>query len=226
MKRLTIIGIVGITTLFFITACTSKNSASTKDLKVKKTGKTDSSLAIAFYYQDSIATQFDFYREIDSIVKQKQLDFQNELQNKVVAFQKYQAEIQKRYNNNEITGYEIDDIKKEMAQKQQSIQTFRDQKGQALQTKVTKYTMVLSNKISAAAKTFSKENHIDLLLYYQKGGQITYINNAYDVTKEFISYLNNREKELRSGFKDAVDSVKIDSTDIQNQSLDNSMLKK
>jgi len=48
---------------------------------------------------------------------------------------------------------------------------------------------------------------IDLLFFYQKGGQITFINNAYDVTDEFLSYLNKREEELMSGFKEEVEAM-------------------
>lgn len=227
MKRIITFGIAGVMLAFFAASCSSTaEKKAEKSTKVEQTGKIDSSLTIAFYYQDSIATQFDFYREIDSIVKEKQLAFQKEYESKVRSFQNYQAEIQKRYENNEITGYEIDDIKKTMAQKQQSIQTFQTQKGGALQTEVMKYNIALSNKIDAAAKEFSKENNIDLLLYYQQGGQITYINNAYDVTEQFINYLNNREKELRTGFQKEVDAVKIDSSKIKNNELNNGLMSK
>lgn len=225
MRRV-IIGCIGLGLLLSVTACSSSNSTK-KDNSTKTINKgvADSTLTIAFYYQDSIATQFDFYREIDSIVKGKQLSFQKELEGKMRAFQNYQAEIQKRYDNNEITGYEIEGIQRAMAQKQQSIAAFRDQKGGALQKKVMQYTIALSNKIDAAAKEFSKEKGIDLLLYYQQGGQITFINSAYDVTENFIDYLNQREGELRSGFEQEVESVKVDSAQLSTSGVGENILK-
>ncbi|MBW7867575.1 MAG: OmpH family outer membrane protein [Brumimicrobium sp.] len=165
------------------------------------------SIAMAFYVQDSITTQFNFYREIDSMLKAKELVFQKELETKIRAYQAFEADVQKRMDNNEITGYQLEDIQRTAMQKQQAIQQFQEEKGAALQKESYQYTTAMMNKISEAGREFSQENNIDLLFFYQKGGQITYINNAYNVTAAFISFLNQREDELKSGFDNEVKSL-------------------
>lgn len=166
-----------------------------------------SGVNIAYYNQDSIATRFRFYREIDSILREKELNFQKELEAKYRSYQAYEAGIQKKMENNEITGYQIEEIQQTAMQKQQSIQQFEQQRGAALQKESLKYQTALMNKIAEAGKEFSSSREIDMLLFYQKGGQITYINNAMNVTDDFINYLNKREDDLMSGFEDEVDAL-------------------
>ncbi|HZH86138.1 MAG TPA: OmpH family outer membrane protein [Brumimicrobium sp.] len=212
MKRFLSIAIIGLSSSLLITSCngdtkTTESTEEVKPVEKKQMGEGTSGIALAFYYQDSIATQFNFYREIDSVLKAKELNFQKELEAKYRAYQAYEADIQKRMEANEITGYQIEEIQKTAMQKQQSIQQFEQQRGAALQKESMEYQTALMNKIAEAGKEFSDKKEIDLLFFYQKGGQITFINNAYDVTDEFISYLNKREDELMSGFKDDVEAL-------------------
>src|SRR5690554_1872841 len=210
MKRFLSIATLGLASSLFITACNNSNETKTADEEVatpvqKKQMGDDTGIAMAFYYQDSIATQFNFYREIDSILKVKETNFQKELEGKYRAYQAYEADIQKRMQANEITGYQIEEIQQTAIQKQQSIQQFEQQRGAALQRESMEYQTALMSKIAEAGKEFSDKKNIDLLFYYQKGGQITFINNAYDVTEEFIQFLNKREDELMSGFQEEVE---------------------
>lgn len=178
-----------------------------EEVAKKKVGNDSTSIAMAFYHQDSVATQFRFYREIDSLLKAKELDYSKELEKKIRAYQAYEADIQKRMENNEITGYQIEDIQRTALQKQQQIQQYEQQKGEELQRETIQYQMALMNKIAEAGRLFSETKNIDLLFFYQKGGQITFINNAFDVTDEFISFLNKREDELMSGFEEEVEAL-------------------
>lgn len=178
----------------------------------RKMGTDTSGVAIAYYIQDSIATQFDFYREVDSMLKAKEIDFQKELESRIRSYQAYEADIQRRMDNNEITGYQLEDIQKTAMQKQQSIQQFEQQRGQQLQQESLEYQTALMNKISEAGKEFSEKNDIDILFFYQKGGQITYIANAFDVTEQFVAYLNKREDELMADFDEEVENVEADSS--------------
>lgn len=218
-KHLSFIAL-GLGLVLAFTSCDkSKTEDNNKSNEVKSTevnrdlGRVDSgSLSIAYYNQDSIATQFDFYREVDSMLKAKELAFQKELERRIRSYQSFEADIQKRMENNEITGYQLDEIQQTAMRKQQQIQSYQEQQGEALQRETLQYTTALMNKIAEAGKEFSNQNSIDLLFFYQKGGQITFINNAYDVTDEFINYLNQREDEIMSGFDEELESVEEETT--------------
>jgi outer membrane protein len=204
----------GILFTFLITNCADQASSNSEKTEVKndekevkneaKRDKNPNGLNIAYYVQDSIGNGFDFYREIDSMLRQKQRNFEGELRGKYESYQRYESEIQKRAEANEITGYEIEGIEKEMMRRQQSIANFERQRGGQIQKEAMDYQTALMNKISEAGKEFSEEHGYDLLFFYQKGGQITYISNAYDVTEEFIAYLNERESFIKTGVEEEI----------------------
>ncbi len=185
-----------------------KNKKETKNEQKSSVNKPQSELTFAYYVQDSLATQFDFYREIDSILKAKEMRFQKELESRIRSYKKYEADIQKRMDNNEITGYQLDEIQETAMRKQQSIQQFEQQRGAQLQEESFKYQSALMNKIAEYGREFSEENEIDMLFFYQKGGQITYIHDAFNVTDRFIEFLNQKEEELTSGeFDEEMEAV-------------------
>ena len=69
------------------------------------------------------------------------------------------------------------------------------------------------NKISEAGREFSEENGFDLLFFYQKGGQITYISDAMDVTQQFINFLNKREDDLMGSFEEDLENIVVPASD-------------
>ena len=191
----------------------NNNSKSDDDSSVevskKSIGNDSTALSIAYYNQDSIAANFNFYREVDSMLRSKEMQFQKELESRIRSYQAYEADIQRRMDNNEITGYQIEDIQKTAAQKQQSISRFEQQRGAELQQETIEYQTALMNKLAQAGKEFSEKNQIDILFTYQKGGQITYIANSFDVTEQYINYLNKREEELMADFDEEVENVEV-----------------
>ena len=212
MKKLSTILLLGMTSIFLVTSCGAQNSTESETddstpVTKRKMGSDSSSIAIAYYLQDSIATQFNFYREIDSMLKEKEIAFQKNLESKIRSYRQYEQDIQKRMDAGEITGYELEDIQNAAMQKQQAIQQFEQQRGGELQQESLQYQTALMNKISEAGREFSEKMDIDLLFFYQKGGQITYISDAFDVTADFIKFLNKREEQLRSGFEEDVESM-------------------
>jgi acetylglutamate kinase len=60
---------------------------------------------------------------------------------------------------------------------------------------------VMGNKVEKFAKEFSQKNKIDILLIHGTGGQIGYIDNAMNVTKEFVNYLNEKQAEIAKELK-------------------------
>lgn len=181
----------------------SKEEETKVDRKINKNG---SSLTIAFYIQDSISTGFKFYREVDSMLKSKEQKFEQQLRSKYDNYSRYEAKIRQRMDAGEITGYQLEDVQQEAMQKQEAIANFERQRGAELQEESFNYQNALMNKISEAGKAFSAKKDIDILFFYQKGGQITFISDAFDVTEEFIDFLNKREQEIISDVEEEMEA--------------------
>ena len=186
----------------FVISCQNDKTEGTSDnfnntqLNVKNFNTDSSQIVIAFYNQDSIAVGFDYYRKIDSTLKEKEKQFESALRSKYENYQKFEQSVSQRMQNGEITGMQLDELQKEAMSKQQAIALYEQQRGTELQEESIEYTKALMNKISEAGKEFSEKKGIDIFYYYQKGGQITYISQGFDLTNEFIDFLNERENEL------------------------------
>ena len=50
-------------------------------------------------------------------------------------------------------------------------------------------------------KKYCEIHQIDILLMHGKGGQLNYISETMDVTKEFIQFLNENQKEIEKDLK-------------------------
>lgn len=181
-----------------ISACGEKEVEIEKPIKQAQTVNPNG-LTIAYYEQDSIITGFDFYRKIDSTLKAKELAFKTKLEKMYASYERYATNAQQKAESGEVSGFQLQDMQETIQRKQQEIAMTEQQEGGALQQETMEYTNSLAIKISEAGKEFAEANNIDMLYGYQKGGQITYISNAFDMTEEFIAFLNKRDKEIIEG---------------------------
>lgn len=207
MKKLVYITL---TTLFIALAIQSCNTSTDDSNKPKKSQRnsndtTSSSLNIAYYVQDSVQTAFNYYRQIDSILNVKNQTFERQLRGKYENYYEYENLIRQRMESGEIDGYQYDGIQQEVMQKQEAIANFERQRGAELQNESMRYQRALMNKISEAGREFSEQNGLDMLFFYAKGGQITYISDAFDVTEDFMAFLNKREDEIMTGVEEEVE---------------------
>ncbi|MGB0933679.1 MAG: OmpH family outer membrane protein [Lishizhenia sp.] len=181
-----------------LVACGENKKSTEKQVKEVQTVNANG-LTIAYYEQDSIVTGFDYYRKIDSTLKVKETAFKAKLEKMYASYERYAMNAQKKAETGEISGFQLQDMQETIQRKQQEIAMTEQQEGGALQQETMEYTNSLAIKISEAGKEFAEANNIDMLYGYQKGGQITYISNAFDMTEEFISFLNKRDKEIIEG---------------------------
>ena len=76
MKLTKVLAVVALSALVF--SCGEKKKED-KDTTPKVGAVNSNGLKIAFYSQDSLATSFDYYVEMDSLMKKKQINFQTEI---------------------------------------------------------------------------------------------------------------------------------------------------
>lgn len=211
--------VVALGFVFLTTSCNeapavAEGDKDTVNISKKMANDSVSGIVIGYYIQDSISQGFNFYRKIDSILKSKEKEYEVALRGKYESYQNFEESVRRKMEAGEITGFQLDELQREAVAKQESIANFERQRGGELQQESMEYTTVLMNKISEAGREFSQEKGIDLLFFYQKGGQITYISDAMDVTQQFINYLNKREDELMGSFEEDVENVEVSESDL------------
>ncbi len=193
IKSLAVLAIATLT----LASCGGKDKEvkETTPAKVKevKTG----SLKIAFYNQDTLKSQFKYYKEQDEYVKNKQLKFQAELDRMTKDYQGYVRRNEERAQQGLLSQNQLQEIGQQVQLKEKKIMDYERSQGQKLEKETVELLEGISKKLDSYSKMFCEKNKIDILLIQAPGGQIGYIVPKMDVTDEYIEFLNAQEESIK-----------------------------
>lgn len=169
--------------------------ASCGDKDKKSSGSSDSGMNAAYYLQDSIANNFEYYksntdelRGEEEKINEKLTELQMELSKLAQMYESKMAQGQLAPNGQKFYENKIREIQLEM-------QSIQESEGAVLNEKNLDFTKDLIEKMEQYAKEFSEENGYSILFAKQSGGQILYMDESKDVTMDFIEYMNEQEKK-------------------------------
>ena len=165
----------------------------TPKVQVQKIGE----LKIAYYDQDSMKANFEYYKEQDALVTKKQIAFQNKIEAKRKEMESYYNNFMKRAQNNELSQVESEGYQRNLQNQEAEIMQFQETEGAKIEKETLAKLEAIGNKIEKFSKQYCEENGIDILLIYAKGGQFNYINPSMNVTKEFTAYLNQNQNAIQ-----------------------------
>ena len=89
-------------------------------------------------------------------------------------------------------------VQQKAQQMQADLMRYQQQEGQKIEKATLKSLQDINKKVETWGKKYCEMHKIDLLLIQGEGGQINYINKNMDVTKAFISFLNENQKEIEN----------------------------
>ncbi len=195
------IRIIAVGVLAILTACGSGTdrveNKSTEEVATSNT-ENATNVVIAYYNQDSLKTNYNYYREQDSILIIKGKSFQQELARRNKELENYISVNDAKAQQGLLSQNDIAMIQQKIQQKQNSLMQYQQSTGGRLEEETYNILEIIGNRIDTYGKEFCENKGIQVLFAYSKGGQITYVNNALDVTEEFIAYLNEKQAELES----------------------------
>lgn len=167
------------------------------NVEVKSVGE----LTIGYYEQDSIAVQFDFYKNTQKSLedKKKKIDAKIAIQQK--AYESAAIALQSGMQNNVLSQNQAEAYQMKMARAEQEVMQIQQNEMVPFEEESFKANEVLMNKIDSYSKEFAKKHKLKLFLVRAKGGQIGYVDTEFDKTKEFIEFMNKKEKELEEDAK-------------------------
>ena len=98
-------------------------------------------------------------------------------------------------------------------QKEQNLISYRNNLMQELSTDESKLLNNVYEQVQGFMKDYAKENGIDIILNYTRGGAVWYATDAIDVTKSVIEGLNKKYNANPAAMDSA--AVANDSTGIK-----------
>lgn len=182
-----------------LTSCGEKKKKEVKEtapakVQEMKTG----SLKIAFYNQDSLKSQFAFYKEQDEYIQKKQLAYQAEIKRMSDDYRGFVQKNQEKAQKGLLSQIQLEQLGAQAQAKEQKIMQYEQNQGKKIEEETYKLLEEIGKKIDGYSKEFAEKNKIDILLIQAGGGQFGYITPTMDVTTEFIEYLNANEEAIKA----------------------------
>lgn len=195
LSTLAIMAVAGLA----LTSCNNqpqKNDTAASETKSSVAGKNDGSLKIAYVEVDSIMSQYQYWKDVMSLMKGKQANIEKTLKGKQQSLQQAAANFQRGIQSNKYTQEQAQQIQAGLQKQAQDGDALQQRLGQEYQEEIAKYNQALSDSIHHFLAAYNKDKKYSLILAKQ-GDNILYAQDALDVTNEIVSGLNKSYKGMK-----------------------------
>lgn len=187
-KGLKLIGVLGLATVLFY-GCDQKGSAkSEKEVSSEMAQSGD--IKIAFVYTDSVINKFEFFKKRSAEITEKGKKFEGDLQSRAKGFEQEVANFQQTAST--MTMNQARAKEEELVKKEQNLVSYRDNIMKELASDESALYSEVYDQVQKFMKDYAKENNLDVVLSYTRGGGVWYASETNDVTTSVIEGLNKQ----------------------------------
>ena len=147
-------------------------------------------MKVAFVYTDSVINKYDYFKKMSEEITSKGKRFDTDLQSRARGFEQEVATFQQTGGN--MTQNQARAKQDELMQKEQNLMTYRNNLMQELSADEQKLMNDVYEQVQTYIKDYAKENNIDIILSYTRGGAMWYATEAIDVTASVVDGLNKK----------------------------------
>lgn len=187
--------------LVYTTSCGDKNKKNNTPTEPVVVEAKESTMKVGYYNVDSLNEQYklvqDVSDEIESKIKKLSAGFEAE----VKQFEKWAKDMSEKMEKGLLMSRE----EKEFMEKYQKRQMELAQKEQKLSGEIQQlqadHFVKATNRVNDFVARYANEHGFDMIFQYQIGGQLTYINESFNVTSDIITGLNAEYDQLKKDLK-------------------------
>ncbi|MEY3843916.1 MAG: hypothetical protein RL293_338 [Bacteroidota bacterium] len=177
-------------------ASCGEKPAPKKDTTPKVAVRSLGGLKIAYYSNDSIKANFEYFVKEEGIIKKKQKAFEAEVERRTKAYEAFITKKDAEARGGLLSQNEITQVQQRAQEMQNQIMQYQQTEGAKIEELAMKSLETVNKKIEALGKKYCEKHQIDILLMHGEGGQINYINSRMDVTTEFVNFLNENQAQI------------------------------
>ena len=179
---------LGVLLAVTVAAC-NKSNTSEKATATVATGTEAGKGAIVFVNQDTLLSQYTYFKDMTARLEAKGKTAQADLQSKGQAFQREVAEYQK--NAQTMAADVRATTEKHLQSKNQELQAYQQNAGAQVQNDQAAEQLKLYERISDYVKKYAKDKGYKMVLTYSKGNSaILFADETLDVTSPVLVGLN------------------------------------
>nr|WP_209329089.1 OmpH family outer membrane protein [Lunatimonas salinarum] len=146
-------------------------------------------LNVAYVHTDSVINKFDFFINKSKEISDKGKKFEEELASRARGFEREVTNFQQSANTMTINQARAKE--EELVTKERNLVTFRDNLMQELSADETRLYNEVYDMIQEYLAKYAKENDLEMILSYTRGGGVWYADKALDVTESVIKGIND-----------------------------------
>jgi len=157
------------------------------------TDSTGFRLPIAIVRTDSLLTSYKFFIDMNEAQMKKVEDKRVQINQKTEVLQKKYVDFQQKVRNNAFLSQErMEQEQNSLVAMQQDLQNYGAQAEKELSAEGAKMLQQVQDTIVSEMKKFNTPKKYHLILSNSGTDNILYADDVYDITKEFVDFLNSR----------------------------------
>lgn len=189
-----VIGVFGIAAIVFSACDNQGNTSSDKSASASEVDISD--LKIAYIQTDSVINNYTYFMERSSEIADKGKRFEGELSSRAKGFEQEVASFQQSAST--MTMNQARAKEEELVTKERNLVTYRDNLMQELSAEENKLYNEVYDKIQVYLKEFAKENDLEMILSYTRGGAVWHANENLDITQAVSEGLNQQYESSKA----------------------------
>lgn len=146
---------------------------------------------------DSLSLQYDYCKEGQKRLEEKQASLQKQLTQRGQALQNAMQDFQSKLQSGGYTTQtQAEEAQRKLQQQQQSLQAYQEQIEREMQTEAKAYQDELRKQIDAYLKEYNRNGRFKVIIS-KIGGNVLYMDASVDITADVIAGLNERYKKQK-----------------------------
>jgi len=145
-------------------------------------------LQIAFFYGDSINEKYEFLLEANDELDQEEKTIQERLQRKMRKAEQRAAELQQQAPS--MTQMQMQEAQLELQNLDMEYQRFQEKLTSDFRKRELELRDEYIQRVDSFLDIYNKDGQYDFILNYQRGGNLIWANEAYNITDDVIMGLN------------------------------------
>lgn len=186
-------GILALAVALSFSQCANNQNSAAPAPATNSEEVANANLRIAFVEIDSLLTKYNFCKDLNELMLQKEENIRTTLNEKAKKLEADAREWERKVQNNGFASQErAQQEQQRILKQQQDLQTLQQKLSDELAAENQKNNLELRDSISSFLKQYNKEKNFDLILSNSGLDNLLYAKKALNITDEVVNGLNSR----------------------------------
>ena len=186
-------GILALAVALSFSQCANNQNNATPAPAANNEEVANANLRIAFVEIDSLLTKYNFCKDLNELMLQKEENIRTTLNEKAKKLENEMREFERKVQNNGFTSQErAQQEQQRILKQQQDLQELQQKLSDELDAENQKNNLELRDSIYSFIKQYNKDKNFDLIISNSGLDNLLYAKKVLNITDEVVSGLNSR----------------------------------